>query len=113
MDTTTIININKDSMGHGDPGLGGQLLLKCLHQLSGLARKPHAIVFYNAGVKLLVSNSPVFDVLRQLEREGVELVACGTCLDFYQLRDSIAAGRVGDMREIVTMLMASNKVITI
>ena len=103
MDNTTII-VNKESMGHGDPGLGGQLLLKCLHQLSGLPHKPHAIVFYNAGVKLLVSSSPVLNVLHQLEREGVELIACGICVDFCQLRDSIAAGRVSDMREIVTNL---------
>jgi intracellular sulfur oxidation DsrE/DsrF family protein len=109
---TTII-VNAESMGQGDPGLGAQLLLKCLHQLCGASRKPQAIVFYNSGVKLLVSGSPVLDVLRQLERDGVDLVACGTCVDFYQLRSSIAAARVSDMREIVTMLMASSTVITI
>jgi selenium metabolism protein YedF len=111
MDTTIIIN--QEGMGQGDPQLGGQLLLKCLHQLSGLAQKPHTIVFYNGGVKLLASDSPTLDVLRQLERDGVELTACGTCVDFYQLRESIAAGHVGDMREIATRLMASDKVITL
>jgi selenium metabolism protein YedF len=111
MDTTIVVN--QETMGQGDPHLGRQLSLKFFHQLSGLPQKPHAIVFYNGGVKLLTSDSPTFDILRQLERDGVELIACGTCVDFYQLRESIAVGHVGDMREIATRLMASDKVITI
>jgi selenium metabolism protein YedF len=111
MDTTIVVN--QEAMGQGDPRLGSQLLLKFFHQLSGLAEKPHAIVFYNGGVKVLASDSPTLDVLRQLEGDGVELMACGTCVDFYQLRESIAVGRVGDMREIASRLMASDKVITL
>ena len=109
---TTII-INSDSLGHGDAGLGGQLMLKGLHQLAIQAQKPSTIVFYNAGVRLLVPGSPLLDVLKRLEGEGVDLIACGTCMDFFQLRTSIAAGRIGDMREILTMLSASDKVITL
>lgn len=109
---TTII-INSDSLGHGDAGLGGQLMLKGLHQLAIQAQKPSTIVFYNAGVRLLVPGSPLLDVLKRLEGEGVDLIACGTCMDFFQLRASIAAGRIGDMREILTMLSASDKVITL
>jgi selenium metabolism protein YedF len=111
MDTTIVVN--QETMGQGDPQLGRQLMLKCLHQLTGLAQKPHTIVFYNGGVRLLASDSPTVDVLRQLERDGVELIACGTCVEFYHLRESISVGHVCDMREIVTRLMASDKVITI
>jgi selenium metabolism protein YedF len=109
METTVVLN--SEGMGHGDSGLGGQLLLKFLHQLSGAP--PDAVVLYNAGVKLLAPGSPVLEVLRQLERAGVELVVCGTCVDFYHLREQLSAGRISDMREIVTMLTSSRKVITI
>jgi len=112
MDTTAIV-INHDQMGHGSPELGRQLIAKFLHQVTGVRPLPGVIVFYNTGVRLLTGDSPVLDAIRTLEHDGVDLVACGTCVEYFKLRPQIAAGRISDMREIVTILMAGAKVVTI
>lgn len=112
MDTTVVV-INSDQMGHGNEELGRQLVAKFLHQLTGVKPPPGVVIFYNSGVRLLTSDSPVIDALHKLEHAGVDLVACGTCAEFFQLRPHIAAGRISDMREIVTLLMSAAKVVTI
>jgi selenium metabolism protein YedF len=109
----TLYIINTDLFGRGDDGLGRQLMAKFVLQLSQQTPKPHAIVFYNAGVKLLARSSPCADGFKALEHEGVDLIACGTCVDFFTLRDQIVAGRVSDMREIVATMNASATVITV
>jgi hypothetical protein len=85
-----------------------------------VSRPPYAVraaiaerLFYNAGVKLLVNGAPCLDGLRSLEHEGTDLLACGTCVDHYGLRDQIAAGHITDMCEIVETINAAPKVVTI
>ena len=109
----TMVVVNGEGMGRGDDDLGRRLMTKFFGQLVALGNKPHMIAFYNAGVKLLVHGSPVLDALRTLDQEGVELVACGTCVEHFGIREHIAVGRVGDMREIVAGMDASTKVITV
>ncbi|CBE68200.1 SirA-like (fragment) [Candidatus Methylomirabilis oxygeniifera] len=75
--------------------------------------KPSGIVFYNSGVNLLARGSSVLDALDVLAEAGVDLIACGTCVAFYKLKDKIFVGRISDMLEIVSTLMNSEKVITI
>jgi len=62
---------------------------------------------------LLASGSSVLDALEGLAAAGVDLVACGTCVGHFQLKDQLATGRVSDMQEIVSQMMAAEKVITI
>ena len=102
-----------DTLGRGDDDLGRQLMAKFVLQLSQQTPKPHAVLFYNAGVRLLVEGSPCLDGFRALEHDGVDLVACGTCVDYFHLRDRLAAGRISDMREVVATLNAAAKVITV
>lgn len=109
----TIVVINRDSMGSGDKKLGDILIGAFLKKLWVKDEKPDAIIFYNSGVKLIVSGSAVLDALDGLETAGVELLACGTCIDFFQLKDKIKVGRLSDMAEIVNMMTESDKVITI
>jgi selenium metabolism protein YedF len=108
-----IIVLNSEVMGRGDDELGGRLLGNFLRKLWAAPEKPATIVFYNSAVKLLASGSAVSDALDGLSRAGVDLVACGTCVGHYQLNQKLVAGRVGDMQEIVALLMASEQVITI
>lgn len=109
----TMIVVTSDTLGRGDDGLGGRLAVKFLHQLTSLPDKPQVLGFYNAGVKLLAGSSPALEALKALEGEGVELIACGTCVDHFGLRDALAVGRISDMREIVTTMLASAKVLTV
>jgi selenium metabolism protein YedF len=105
--------ISSDSLGRGDDGLGRRLMIKFVQQLGALSPHPSVVAFYNAGVNLLTPASPVADAFKALESEGVEIIACGTCLDHYQIRGQIAAGRISDMREIVAAMNAAGKVIVV
>ena len=110
---STMFVIASDGLGRGDDGLGRRLMVKFVQQLQVMNPHPSAVAFYNAGVTLLVPSSPVADALKALEAEGVDLMACGTCLDHYRIRNVIAAGRVSDMREIVTTMTASENLVVV
>ncbi len=109
----TLVLVTGEGLGRGDEELGRRLMVKFFAQLMSVGRRPHAVAFYNAGVKLLVQGSPITDALQALDRDGVELVACGTCVDHFGLRAHLAMGRVGDMREIVALMDGSDKVVTV
>jgi intracellular sulfur oxidation DsrE/DsrF family protein len=100
-------------MGRGDDGLGAKLLASFLRTASTVNPKPDAIVFYNAGVRLLGPRSPALEDLRTLDAGGVDLLACVTCLEFYGLTQEIQVGRVSNMREIVQRTMEAGKVWTL
>jgi peroxiredoxin family protein len=68
-------------------------------------------VFYNGGVRLCCTGSVVLDDLRSLESSGVEIISCGTCLNFFDLADDLAVGRVTDMLEIATSLGDAGSII--
>lgn len=107
------IIINSEVMGKGDDKLGNSLMGNFLRKLWASNDKPDIIAFYNSGVKLLGEGSNVLDALTALHDQGVELVACGTCIDFYDLDRKIKVGRRTDMVEIVSIMMEAEKVVTI
>lgn len=109
----TVFIINGETMGRGDDVLGAVLMGKMLITLADLPEKPAVIVFYNGGVRLLCEGSPVLTPLKSLEATGVELWACGTCLDYLELRSRIVVGRGSNMREIAGALLTADKVVTI
>jgi len=109
---TTII-LNSESLGRGNEKLGKQLMGSFLRKLWASGKKPDMIIFYNSAVKLLAQGSSVLDALDALSKAGVDLVACGTCVEYYKLNDKITVGRVSDMQEIVSIMLKSEKVITV
>ena len=109
----TVFVISSDRMGRGDKELGRQLMAKFVQQLQTQSPKPHAMLFYNGGVRLLAQGSPCLEGLRSLEHDGTDLLACGTCVDQFRLRGQLGAGHVTDMREIVATMNAAPKVVTI
>lgn len=108
-----VIVINSDGMGKGSDELGGRLIAKFVHQLTGITPHPDAILFYNGGVRLLAPQSALLPALQQLERAGVEIVLCGTCVQHFGLTGRTGAGRVSDMREIAATMMAAERVVTV
>jgi intracellular sulfur oxidation DsrE/DsrF family protein len=74
---------------------------------------PDAIVFYNSGVKLVVSGSEVIDDIKALEQKGIRLLACGTCLDFFNVKDQLQAGAVSNMYEIKELMLTSGSTINL
>ncbi len=107
----TVLVLGHDGMGHGDPKLGQQILATFLRKSPAL--KLTAIVLFNSGVKLATAGSPVLTELRQLHDNGVDIHACGTCVDYFELRDQIAVGEPSNMDAIVAELGRAEKVITL
>ena len=112
MDKKTFI-INSQFFGHGDDKLGEQLMGSFLRKLWSLDQRPDRIIFYNSGVRLLAEGSSVLDALDGLAKEGVDLVACGTCVTHFDLKQQLVVGRVSDMTEIATSMISSSNVVTV
>lgn len=108
----TVIVINRYGMGHGNQELGEILVGAFLKKVWARSIKPETVVLYNEGVRLIAESSTYLDALNGLEEQGVEIVACGTCLDFYGIQE-LKVGRRSDMNEIVNFMMEAEKVITI
>jgi len=105
--------IATDQLGTGSAELGQLLMRNFIYTLTRRDEMPGAIVFMNAGVKLSIAASPALEELRELESLGVEILVCGTCLDYYQLKDQHQVGQVSNMYDIADLLMKPGRVITI
>ncbi len=104
-----IIALTSDKMGEGDEVLGKLLITNFIKALKDLDELPQKMVFYNKGVMLASDNSPVIDHLRDLEKMGVELLLCATCVDHYSLGSRISSGTLSNMYSIAqTMASAGN-----
>ena len=106
------MNINGSGMGRGDPDLGARILQTFLNKANNL-KGLEALVFYNAGVKLLATGSTALPALSVIEENGVDIIACGTCVDHFELRDEFRVGKVGSMVDILDELSRADKVITL
>ncbi len=106
-----VVQITAGTMGSGDDELGALLLRSFLKTQAELDPKPDAILFYNDGVKLCCEGSSLLEDLRGLEAAGVEIIACGTCLNFFELADQLRVGRVTDMLEIAGRLAEAGSIV--
>lgn len=105
--------INNESLGNDNKVLGKKLMGIFLRTLWANKNKPDTIILYNSAVKLITKESPVLDAIDELSKAGVDIIACGTCIEFFKLKDKVITGRVSGMQEIVANLMKSEQVITI
>ncbi len=108
----TVLVLNRYGMGEGDPALGLKILGTFLRK-SPVLKDLHSIVLFNGGVKLAIEGSPVLAELSQLHENGVEIYPCGTCLEFFGLKDKVRIGGVSNMDAIIGELNAAEKVITL
>lgn len=103
--------INKEGMGQGDPVLSKKLLSAFFFALTKQDILPAVILFYNQGAYYTCQDSPLLEDLRTLEKMGVRILTCGTCLDYYGLKEKLVIGGVSNMYEIVETMAAADKVI--
>jgi selenium metabolism protein YedF len=111
--TGTTIFINKDRIGHGSDELGSNLIKAFVATIKDLSVQPRTICFMNSGVKLTVKGSEALPYLKELEEKGIELLVCGTCLNYFNLKEQLGAGRISNMYDISETMLKSSKVITI
>ena len=111
----TAILVTKNGLGTTsaeDAPFGVEMLDRLFHTLEKMAEKPAVVCFYTEGVKLLAPDSPLALSIRLLERVGIRIVACQTCLDYYQVPE-IVAGERGGLVEIFQLLGKASRVITV
>ncbi len=103
-----VLLISTDSIGRGSEELGKILVKALLNTLTDNDVLPEKIVLINSGVKLACEGSDVVEALQKVEEKGIEVLACGTCLNYFNLTDKLEAGRVSNAYEILNALLEGN-----
>ena len=106
-----IVVISSDRMGEGNDELGKVLMKGFIYAVSQLDELPTKILFYNGGVTLTTEGSDSLEDLEMMEEEGVEILSCGTCLDYYNMKDKLAVGSVTNMYTIAESMAMADKII--
>jgi selenium metabolism protein YedF len=109
----TLLLIASDTLGRGEEELGDILMRSFIHTLSEVTPKPNRIIFINSGVKLVAKGSEVIDDLHALKDQGIEILACGTCLGYYNLKEAVEVGQISNMYDITSALLQAGKIIAI
>lgn len=106
-----VVVLASNMLGNGDDELGKILVKSFIYTLKNDDVLPKTIIMYNSGALLATSKSESLEDLKQLSEAGVEILICGTCADFYKIKDDIAVGEVSNMYAIAQKLMQADKVI--
>ena len=107
----TVVAVGTAFMGVGNDELGKTLMKGFLYAVSQQEELPKTMLFYNGGAHLTTEGSASLEDLKNMEAQGVEILTCGTCLDFYGLKDKLAVGGVTNMYAIVEKMSKAAKVI--
>ena len=107
-----VILIGQAGLGSGDPQLGGLILANFLRLLGEREEKPECIILWNEGVKIAVEGSNWLNHLKALEKQGVKIISCRTCIEFLGLEGQITIGEIGTMMQIQEILF-SKRVLTV
>lgn len=108
-----IMVITSETLGKGDTELGAILMRVFLTCLGQGDEVPEVLGLMNGGVKLACEGSPVLDELKRIEDRGVKVRACGTCLDFFDLKERLIVGEAGKMPDTVAGLMTAEDAIVL
>ena len=106
-----VVVISSDKMGEGDEKLGRILMKGFIYALTELDVLPSTVLLYNGGAKLSVEDSESLQDLKTLEAMGVEILTCGTCLNFYGISEKLGVGTATNMYEIAEKQMKASKVV--
>lgn len=105
-----LIFIHSEGLGRGDDELGRKLMMMLLYSFAEAEKKPDVIQLMNGGVKLAAEGSDAVAHLQSLVDAGVKVYSCGTCLDYFNLKDKLAVGEVGNMNMTADLFMSSEVV---
>ena len=108
VEKTRVIAISSNLMGSGDEELGKILMKSFMYTVRETKPYPASILFYNKGVLLTTEGSELLDDIKFLEEEGVEISSCGTCLDYYNIKDKLVVGHTSNMYDIYETMRNAN-----
>ncbi len=107
----TVFVVASDVMGKGNDELGAVLMKAFIHTTIELEHRPDVMIFYNAGVKLTAEGSDSLKDLQELEKKGIKMLVCGTCVNFYNLTGKVNAGTVSNMYDIAGTLSTAGRIV--
>ena len=113
IDKNFFLLLGSSGLGDGEVDLGEDLKKSWLQMLLESGLLPARIVCMNSGIFLTTNGSPVIDIMKDFERQGVKILTCGTCLDYYDRRDGLLVGEPTNMKDTVAAMLAFGKVIVI
>ncbi|MFA6411723.1 MAG: sulfurtransferase-like selenium metabolism protein YedF [Syntrophales bacterium] len=106
-----VVVLSDNHMGRGDDVLGDILIRSFVHTLLQLKPLPDTVICYNSGVKLVVKDSTVVDDLQQLAKGGVDILVCGTCVNYFEIGDQVAAGHISNMYDIAETMAGAGRLL--
>ncbi len=109
----TVIFISSSEMGRGSAELGAILMKSFMFAVVEGEQVPGGVLFVNSGVHLTCEGSPVLEHLMTLEKRGVEILSCGTCLDYFKIKEKLCVGQITNMYTILEKMAKADKVITL
>ncbi|MGN0055498.1 MAG: sulfurtransferase-like selenium metabolism protein YedF [Atopobiaceae bacterium] len=109
----SVIAVDTDTMGRGDEKLGHILMKGLIYALAHGETVPQKMIFFNGGAHLTCEGSESLDDIKDLEKRGTTILTCGTCLDFYGIRDQLAVGGVTNLYEIAKVMAGQPGVTTL
>lgn len=111
--SAAVFLLTRNTLGSGSEELGAILMKAFFVSLLELPQQPRVIMLLNSGVYLAAEGSPVLAVLQELSQRGVSVMVCGTCLDYFSLKEKLAVGSVTNMYSILTELTGAGRAITL
>jgi selenium metabolism protein YedF len=108
-----VIFISDDEIGGGERELGAALMKTFIYTAAESDDPPDGMVFMNSGVRLVTENEETVEHLRRLADRGVDILVCGTCLDYYGLKERLKVGRVSNMYEIQSVLIGAGNLVSL
>ncbi len=109
----TVYLFKSKTLGEGSEELGSILMRGFIFTIKETNPLPSKMLFMNGAVYLTTEGSPVLEELQELEKLGVEIYSCGTCLDYFQLKDKLQVGSITNMYDTVENVTGAAKCITI
>lgn len=106
-----VVAIKSDAMGTGDEDLGHLLMRAFINSLNAADKLPTAILLYNSGVKVALRDTDTALSLQELEDKGVAIIACGTCVEYFGVKESLAVGMISNMYTITKYLSEAGHVV--
>lgn len=107
----TFLYLNSDKMGEGDTKLGRKLLVVFLKKLAESNTHIDVVGCVNSGIYLTTEGSKVIDSLQKLEVKGTKIATCGTCLEYFGLKDKLLIGEIGTMDGTVEIMSIADRII--
>ena len=106
-----VVYVNSNLLGVGEDALGTILMRSFLKTLLDFKPIPSKLIFINFGVRLTTEGSEVLETLKTLSEKGVEILSCGTCLDFYGIKEKLKVGIISNMYDIAQSLLEADRLI--